>query len=177
MQFTYYPIVTEYTKYFTCKTKTGAIITIGRYRRDHCVGMRELIPEGGDYSWLGEGIPNINKRYKCRTKFNFCRKLATEFLEIMVRDMIETGNVFKLPIQKGANFRIVAKSQAEVGMVLRKKKYKPVDVIESEFQIYNFVFDYRDKYNLYHRRFIKIDFGLYKRMMALVNQGMRYGAK
>jgi hypothetical protein len=144
------------------------------YRQDHCVRMRDILHEGFGYSRLKSSLGNTARVHQCNSKRTLAAKLIHEFLELMVDDLIEKGNVYKLPIQQGGMVRIVRKTDRAIRSISRRGAYKGVDLIESDFNIYEMVFDFQARGKLI-RRYIQLDRARYGRLVEKVNRGeIRY---
>lgn len=144
-----------------------------QYRKDHCHRMRDLVWDGMDLSFLtGEG--NVARRHGARSKWNLALRICYRFIELVVDDIVATGNEWKLPVQQGARLRIVRMPEAEIrALTTKTRRYKRVNLFESDFNLYQFVLDFQRKGRT-ERLQVMIDHGTWCRMVDLVNAGMRY---
>lgn len=153
----------------------GTYETLGIYSDEGCVRITDILHEGLDYSFLkGEG--DIARRYKAGSLMMLARKISYDFLKVVIDDIIEKGNIYKLPIQSGAHLKIVTKTPAEVEIATTKRgrRYREVDLFETDYRIYEMVMDYK-YYGKPRRRHVQLGMNYYKRIVANANNGKHYG--
>ena len=151
----------------------GTLKLQGNYNDTGCITLSDLLHEELDYSFLSmkaSTLKNQNtaKFYKCRDKRALAKKIALDFLELLIDDLIQTGNVFIMPVQQGAQIKIVAKPSKAVKSISRRKAYGSVDLFNSDFKIYEFVFDFYVRGKL-RRRYIRINQERYQKIVEKVN--------
>lgn len=154
---------------FVKPTADGGFVTQGYYNDTGCMTLSDILHDKLDYSSLkATDGSNTARKYKCRDKRALAKKITLDFIELMVDDIIETGNVFVLPVQQGAQIKVVAKTSKAVRSIARRKSYKDVDLLNSDFKIYEFVFDFH-RYKELKRRYIRINQNRYRRLVEKVN--------
>jgi hypothetical protein len=141
------------------------------YRQDHCVRMDDILHKGLDYSFLKikGGVHSLG----ARNRQALAKRIVHDFLDAVIGDLIEQGNIYQLPIQQGAQMRVVRKPDRAVKSISKRKRYVHVDVFESDFHMYEIVLDFIGRSRL-RRRMVHIDKTRYQRMCELVNGGKRY---
>ena len=140
-----------------------------QYYEGHCTTLDDILHENLDYSLL-RGY----RHHKCKSRQQLAKKLAHDFWDTVIDDIIETGNAYKLPIAQGVVMRIVRKPEAGIRYLsTHPTAYKQVDMMESDFNMYEMVIDMQHRGKLL-RRIVHLDKKRYARIVEKVHQGMRY---
>jgi len=159
---------------FIKPTSGGAYIKCGLYNDTGCLTLSDLLHQEIDYTFLSAGPGrNTARLHKCRDKRALAKKISLDFLSLLLDDLIATGNIFLLPVQQGAQIKIVAKTRKAVRSIIRRKAYSAVDFMESDFKVYEFVLDYKIQGDL-RRRYLRVNQDRYAQMVDRVNKGQRY---
>ena len=149
-------------------------VKMGRYSYKHAATINDLLPEEADYSYLKLSTGKcICRRYKTRSKWNLAKQIYHVFFSLLVREIIEHGHIYKLPVQQGAFMGMVEKPQAEVKIKRRQGRYKGVDLEDSDFKIYEMCIGYY-RYAKFKKRYVRLPIHLYSEVIDRVNRGQRY---
>jgi hypothetical protein len=145
-----------------------------KYQEHHCVRLDDILHEGLDFSFLtSQDGANTCRRHKVRSKRELAKRLALDFLDMMIQDLIQEGDVYKLPIQQGAFMYVVRKTDRAIESIAKRGTYKKVDLFDADFNIYELVLDFYVAYKL-RRRILHLDKARYTQLAELVNNGKRY---
>jgi len=137
--------------------------------------IEHIFPKTLKLSWL-KGKGNINKIYKARTKRDLAKKIFHMFMANLLDHLIETGDIFILPIPGHNYIQIEEMPDAEVRHRMQIGTYQFVDIIQSDFKIYYFVLRFASSSRT-STRVIRIDYNRYKYLCDKVNKGKRYCSK
>ena len=110
-----------------------------------------------------------------RVKKQFAQKIFFRFLKIIIEECINKNVRFVSPSRFWFSIYIKEMSQGNKNRILRNKKiYNNVDLIKSDFKIYEFVLrsGYLQGSNKYRR--IRISYAKYQELIEKVNNGSRY---
>lgn len=105
-------------------------------------------------------------------KERFAQKVFATFLDLVITDLIENNNKFLSPTKNWFTIFIREVSPMNKKKILASKAYQNVDLIQSDFKFYEFVFYSSYLYDKY--RSIRISYIKYKELIAKVNEGKRY---
>lgn len=156
---------------------TGEPRQFGIYDDAHCLRLTDIVPAGSlcDLLELTETAPgrNICRLHQVSDRPKLTRKIILAFLDVVISDLIENGNHFRLPVAGLARWRIVAKSRRQVVSIARRNKYKFVDLRKSDGKIYELIMEYR-AYGKVLKRVIRLNRERYLRLCARVEEGKHY---
>jgi uncharacterized membrane protein YheB (UPF0754 family) len=110
-----------------------------------------------------------------RVKKQFAQKIFFRFLSLMIDDCIENNSKFVSPSRYWFAVYIKQINNGNRNRILKNRKiYTDVDLIASDFKIYEFVLrsSYLKGYN--QNRRIRIGYKKYKELVSKVNKGSRY---
>ena len=109
-----------------------------------------------------------------RVKHMFVRNVFTFFMQLVINDCIERNIKFLYSGRYWFYIYIKKINKGNFDRIVKNKTYKSVDMISSDFNIYEFVFYsvYMDKENRYRR--IRIIYEKYNQLIDQVNKGKRY---
>lgn len=124
-------------------------------------------------------IPNdaIKTRFNrgARVKKQFAQKIFFRFLSLMIDNCMENNTRFISPSRYWFSICIKEINKGNRNRILKNRKiYQDVDLIASDFKIYEFVLrsSYLKGYN--QNRRIRIGYAKYKDLVKKVNTGTRY---
>ena len=147
----------------------------GIYCYERASKIKDLFPEEFcDSLFLKPDEMNVKVSHGKVRKHRYIRRIFFDFLKLMIEDCIENNSKFTAPCYPTFQVFIKEKPDFEVKKILRRKAYKMVDLVESDFKIYEFTFfsPYMHKGNQY--RSIRISYTHYKQLAQKVNEGKRY---
>lgn len=114
---------------------------------------------------------NISKFYKKKDKKDLARGLLNEFMKIVQDHIIETGDRFQFPVPYKVLMKIDPMKDREAKQKLQRGVYSDVDILESDFKLYEFTID-SDK--LKQKRYIRILKKDYDKLVENINNGKKY---
>lgn len=116
----------------------------------------------------------VFKRGK-RVHLEFIRSVFTAYMKAIVQDCMDNNTKFIAPGRFWFTIYIAKISDSNLNRILKSGIYKNVDLLRSEFNIYQFMFysPYLKKSD--NKRRIRINYPKYNELIEKVNNGRRYG--
>ena len=144
---------------------------MGRYCYDKATRLKDVFPHSF-VRGLGVRAEQMNSpRYSITRKSRHVQKIFAEALNEIVERCIQEDVSFR-GIDGSFRIDIRKKADADLERIMRIKNiYASVNLIESEFNIYEFIF-----YSFGYKKFasIRISHSKYHTLIDLVNKGKRY---
>lgn len=147
----------------------------GIYCYEKAAKIKDLFPEAFcEGLFLKPAEMNVKATDGKLRKQRYIRRIFFDFLKIMIEDCIENNSKFTAPCYPTFRVFIKEKPDFEVRKILEKNTYKMVNLVESDFKIYEFCFysPYLKRKNRY--RNIRVGYKHYNQLAEKVNQGKRY---
>lgn len=112
----------------------------GRYRFDHCLTLDDLLPaKPGAYAGLRSlSGQNTARVHKARSKRELAKRIALDFLKLVLDDLIATGDHYMLPAGKESRLRVVAMPPRKCSLLIKQKRYRMNDVFATNGRFYQF---------------------------------------
>lgn len=109
-----------------------------------------------------------------RVKMMFIRNVFTYFLSLLIEECIEYNSKFLFNGKYWFYIYIKKITSGNFQRIMKNGTYKKVDLIASDFKIYQFIFYsvYLPRGDRYRR--IMINYNLYDKLIEKVNNGKRY---
>lgn len=138
--------------------------------------INDIIPEEFVKKLIipNDAIPNKFNR-GIRVKKQFAQKIFFRFLKIIIDECIQKNVRFISPSRYWFTIFIKEINSGNRKRILKNKEiYKEVDLIKSDFKIYEFVLRSSYLIGRLNNRRIRIAYQKYKELIQMVNNGMRY---
>lgn len=112
----------------------------GRYRFDHCLTLEDLLPQQPKaYTKLTSlSGQNTARSHNARSKRELARRIALDFVALVLDDLIATGDHYQLPAGKDSRLRVVAMPVVRGQMLLAQQRYRMNDVFATHGRFYQF---------------------------------------
>jgi hypothetical protein len=119
-------------------------------------------------------ITGIKHKRGKRVRLMLCRNVFSVFLQIVIADCIKNNTKFLYRGRYWFYIYIKKVTKGNFNRIISNGIYKTVNLIESDFNIYEFVF-YSVYLNPLERfRRIRINYDTYQQLIDKVNNGKRY---
>jgi len=119
-------------------------------------------------------ISEVKYKRGKRVRLMLCRNVFSVFLQILINDCIENNTKFLFRGRYWFYIYIKKITPGNFNRIINNGIYKTVNLIDSDFSIYEFVF-YSVYLNLGERfRRIRINYDTYQELIKKVNNGKRY---